>query len=236
MSDSTKTMTINLPVHLTPDEYRLIGVRAADVGALLRDLEADKKSAVKEFASKIETAKLEQTRLESTLRSGTESRPVTCRVVPNVAHGCYDIVHPETGAVVRTEPMDTSEKQLSLDDVAPKAKGDGKGYEPKVGSDILDDLVDHHEAAGGLTRPCEECSMVVRGANKHDTRCSRYTGENATSGQASDDAAPDSDPAPDYSEAAAIATEQLDAAAPKRTRKAKAASATTAPADGEVES
>ena len=233
----TDTMTLDLPVKLSHDEYEQRSKRYATQIGLIADIEAEKKAKVKSYAERIETAKLEAERLRAAVLSGTELRPVTCKVVPNHARGCFDVVHPDTGEVVRTEPMSTHDKQLTIDEAAATKAREGKDYEPKVGDEID---FDDNAAPGAEGAPptgeayiCSGCGMAIKGVNTHRPDCAVAFPERFVDrpqlgappsvleggvidasfeddDESEDDESEDDEDAPDYSKAAEIATEQLD--------------------------
>lgn len=117
-------------------ETRTIEVKLTDAEVLERaneiaqaqhdrgTIEAEKKSAMNEFRSRLEANGLHINQLAYTIKTRTEMRGVTCRsIFHSPAPGMKRVVRTDTGEIVADEPMTPEELQRQI----PFGDGEAEG-------------------------------------------------------------------------------------------------------------
>ena len=103
-----------LPVVLTKEELLGIGHEITQAQMDKERIEAEKKSAMKLFASRIEE-KAKTISFQSRIyKAGKEEREVEVEVIKNYRTGTVKEIRTDTGGVVGDRPMTPSERQKEL--------------------------------------------------------------------------------------------------------------------------
>lgn len=131
MSDSRKNVTTGLyevKYDFTREELRELGIRLATKAQEIYSVRADKKAAMKAFASQIEELENQTAALVRKLNERSESREVECAVhYHEPKKGVKTVIRLDTGEVAGEWPMTAAELQSSfVFDDAPKAPAKDK--------------------------------------------------------------------------------------------------------------
>lgn len=106
--------TEDLPCKLTAHEKLLKSEQLSHKLADVEKLEEAKKAATSRYADQIKARVLEVKLLATEVRTGEEFRPIECTEMPRYSDMMVDIVRVDTGATVRSRPMQPSERQEEL--------------------------------------------------------------------------------------------------------------------------
>lgn len=81
----------------------------------LRHLQSDKATVMKQYASSIEKAQAEIEILADKLNSGFENQAMNCPVYIDWEKDIKQVVHPETGEIVKTLDVTPDDRQTKAD-------------------------------------------------------------------------------------------------------------------------
>jgi hypothetical protein len=136
-----QTKIVFLPVQLTEDELRAKGRQQASAMIEYTALEGEKRELVAELGTRLKSKRKELDRLAVEVRTGLESRPVECELVPIWGSHTVVTVRRDTGEQIDTRQMTAPERQLELRAVS--------GEPDEDESEPLDDAEDEDDAEGG---------------------------------------------------------------------------------------
>lgn len=111
---SVVRMTIPLQTPLSAEEREMRVQAHLDALDQKKAIEAEKKVTNGEFKERLDKAEREVTTLREAIRTGKESRPITCVRRANYGRGIWEWIREDTGEVGHTESMTTQDKQLGL--------------------------------------------------------------------------------------------------------------------------
>lgn len=118
-----------LPCKLTPNELLLKGKELAETFKKVDSLEAEKKADASAFKDKIESYEAKGRELAREVSTGQEYRPIECFEEARYSTNMVDLVRSDSHEVVRSRPMDPSEKQPGLNfDRPDEPEEDRKGH------------------------------------------------------------------------------------------------------------
>lgn len=120
-----------VPVKLTAEELHATGKRVARVCLDLADHEGVAKAAKKQLDARKSALEEERANLCTLLRDEAELRPVECILEAYYTAKLARTIRQDTGEVVRTRTLESSEAQKDLFDHAAE-EGDGKPAEKKT--------------------------------------------------------------------------------------------------------
>jgi imidazolonepropionase-like amidohydrolase len=110
-----KRKVLHLPVKLTDDELRAKGSQQAAAMIDFGALEAEKRELSADLGARLKAKRKELDRLAVEVRTGLESRPVECELVPVWGSHTVVAVRRDTGEQVEARPMSYAERQLELE-------------------------------------------------------------------------------------------------------------------------
>jgi len=132
-------ITRRLPVKLNREEVRLKGKRLAILEAEIESLEGEKKAVVDDFKSKIEGRKAEIQSLSRQVNEEQEYRQVEVVERKDWDELTVDTVRTDTGDIIESRPMTTSERQRPIPFNQPRMADDFIG-------EVLDEVSDQINA------------------------------------------------------------------------------------------
>jgi hypothetical protein len=95
----TQNYTINW--RFTTEEKEEISAKMADLIGQAEDKEIEKKSVAKQYTADLDAYAAEIRKLAGLLRDGFERRDEDCPIEPDYENKMVDILHPQTGELVR---------------------------------------------------------------------------------------------------------------------------------------
>lgn len=151
------------PHKFTPEERERMGNELRTNLDNIEELEGQAKSAAQDFKLRIQNHKNDVKSLRTKLGTGEESRPVRARVTFDAAKGVKTLWHPETGEMIRTDPMQPADHQLPMF----KPAGDGKEVvAPKGDTDVPTkaEAQPAKKKKGAKTEPADNAGKTPMGA------------------------------------------------------------------------
>jgi len=109
-----KVKILHLPVALTDDEQRAKGKQLAATALEYSDLEAERREVAAELGLRLKEKRKTLDRLAIEVRTGLESRPVECNLVPIWGSHTVVTLRSDTREQVDSRTMTHAERQLEL--------------------------------------------------------------------------------------------------------------------------
>lgn len=101
--------------HFSEEELMLSSKELAQAHAELEDVQDRKKQAMSQFKNEIDEITAKIKKLAHRLRSGTELRTLPCPARYHWGIGQMDIIHPQTGEIVKNKLIPLAERQEHLE-------------------------------------------------------------------------------------------------------------------------
>lgn len=117
----------NLKVVMEPPDHKKVSKDLANAVESLEIINSAKKTAVAEYGAKAKAIALDIQELSRCIRSGYFLREVACEKRMNLGLLTVTVTRQDTGEIVEERPMNTEEKQMTME----FEDGEDKGKESK---------------------------------------------------------------------------------------------------------
>lgn len=109
MTTATQKETINY--YFNPDEVSDLSKKIAEMIGQASEKESEKKAITKQYNADLEALSAEIKKLAGLIHDGFERREMECPIEPDYEAKTVDILHPQTGQLVRRRQMFDSEQR-----------------------------------------------------------------------------------------------------------------------------